>query len=478
MERMYCGGMTLSRTVINMRLIEWRNLKKLHQAARERMGTLLEKNKELQKRLATAEEKVVALEEELRRKNETVEKLQQLLFERKQSHGRIHRERARIIRDTASYHRALPTHVDLRKEVSLKKCPDCGGRVSCPQSSRTRIIEDIVLTPQTIVTEWTITRHYCTACEKLVEAPVPGILPHAQLGPKVLTLVMIAKYRWNLPYAKIRDVLSLSYGLAISEGEVAHLLATAGALVGEKWRDITEAVRLSKRVHCDETSWWVAGEKAWAHTFSSEDVTLYVITDTRGKGVAEKALSEDFTGVCISDCLANYKHLPGEHQICWAHLTREAFENLERGTHPERETILAHFNALYERLRKETSAWQINAAQRAKQWCEQQVARLLTKTWHDPPSRKLVERIRSFSSALFTCLDHPGLPPDNNEAERALRKLAVQRKISGGNRSWKHARVHAQLMSVIETLRKDGDDLLTRLQTLLSAEIQERLSLR
>ena len=466
----------LSEPIIRARLLEWRNLKKLHKAARERVEALLGDNKSLKEKLAATEEEKAVLEEELRRKNETLEKLQTMLFERQAPRTRMQRPHEAKARDAASYRRPAPMRIDARRVVSLNKCPDCNGEVSTAQSSRTRLVEDIVLNPQTVVTEWTIQRHFCSHCDKLVEAEVPGVLPRAMLGPGVLTLAVIGKYRWNLPYAKIRDVLALSYGLSISEGEVAHLLVQAERLTGEKWQTIVEAVKLGKKVHCDETGWWVDGERGWAHVFSTESVTLYAIHDTRGKGIAEKALGENFTGTRITDCLANYKNLPGSHQACWEHFTREAFDNKAREENKERILLSKEFDAIYARLRKETSVWEKDSAQKAKRWCEQKVESLIARSWKDPPSRRLIARIEDFRSALFTCLDHPGIPPDNNEAERCLRKLAVQRKISGGNRSWKHASIHAQLMSVIETLRKEGADVLTGLQLLIGQGIEKRLS--
>ena len=93
--------------------------------------------------------------------------------------------------------------------------------------------------------------------------------------------------------------------------------------------------------------------------------------------------------------------------------------------------------------------------------------------WHDPPSRRLVERLVAFRHALFTCLTEEGIPPDNNHAERVLRKLVVQRKISGGNRSPTHAIIHGKMMSVLETFRLEGGDLVGKLQTLFTSRIGE-----
>ncbi|CAN5632308.1 hypothetical protein BH23PAT2_BH23PAT2_05340 [soil metagenome] len=51
---------------------------------------------------------------------------------------------------------------------------------------------------------------------------------------------------------------------------------------------------------------------------------IFKLADSRGKGNAEDLLGDNFTGVGISDRYSAYKHLFILHQICWAHLRRNA----------------------------------------------------------------------------------------------------------------------------------------------------------
>lgn len=472
-------GVCLSPDTIRLRLTEWRNLKRLHAKARERVTELEEENRGLKEENKALRERLAGLEDKIERQEEAIGKLREMLFVRHAPRSRTRRPPPPVPRTAPSYRRPAPAVITERKTLALTACPRCENPVGTPQSSRTRIIEDIVLHPEPRITAWTITRHYCASCRTLVEGAVPGVMPKATFGPNVTTLVILARYRWNLPYQKIADVLALSYGLALSEGEIAHLLETAASLVGSKWGAITAAVKAGTVVHCDETGWYIDGEKAWVHVFSTEAATLYEITDTRGKGVAARALGEDFAGTRISDCLPNYKNLPGAHQICWAHLTREAQENAERRPEQrEREALRETLDTIYAKLRAVTmmDVWDAALAARTKARCEEMTQRLFRRRWRDLPSRRLVLRMRDFSSALFTCLDREGVPPDNNEAERCLRKLVVQRKIMGGSRAPPHALIHAKLMSVLETLRKEGGDLLANLQSLLRHGIALQLS--
>ena len=53
-------------------------------------------------------------------------------------------------------------------------------------------------------------------------------------------------------------------------------------------------------------------------------------------------------------------------------------------------------------------------------------------------------------------LDHPEVPPDNNLAEQLIRLAVTRRKVSGGSRSMLRFEQTADLLSVIQTGRRQG----------------------
>jgi transposase len=460
-----------------------RNKARLYTTSQTRVLLLEEENTELKRRLEAAEtlveewkRRVQETEEQLKKEKDANQKLRAMLF--KGQRERTKRSHEPIPRTADSYRRPKPDHVTDTQELVLDSCPDCGQAVTFPVSSRQRFVEDIVFNPQTHVTAWTINRYWCAHCDKQVEGTIPGILPKTTIGPNTLTFVVIAKYRWNQPYAKIQDQLDICFGLDISEGEIAHLITTAARLVGRKWQTIIQAVKADRKVHCDETGWYINGHKVWAHTFTNDYAVLYEILPSRGKGVVEKAL-HGYTDTRITDCLPNYKNLPGSHQICWAHLTREAQENAQRDTgSKERAHLKKTLDEIYASLREATTHWHEQAATHTKRRNQRRVAKLWRQRWSDERCRLLVNRLQDFQAALFTCLEYPGIPPDNNQAEQVLRKLVIQRKISGGNRSPAHAQYHAKLMSVVETLRLEGGELLPKLQAILQQGVAMQLAER
>ncbi len=55
--------------------------------------------------------------------------------------------------------------------------------------------------------------------------------------------------------------------------------------------------------------------------------------------------------------------------------------------------------------------------------------------------------------AVVAFVNHPSLPPTNNEAERALRHAVIARRIGYGTRTSEGSLAYSSLLSVIETCR-------------------------
>ena len=71
----------------------------------------------------------------------------------------------------------------------------------------------------------------------------------------------------------------------------------------------------------------------------------------------------------------------------------------------------------------------------------------------DAPARRLRKRYRRHREHLFVFLHCPGVPPDNNACERALRPSVIHRKVTNGFRSEWGAHAYAALATVIETAK-------------------------
>ncbi len=83
---------------------------------------------------------------------------------------------------------------------------------------------------------------------------------------------------------------------------------------------------------------------------------------------------------------------------------------------------------------------------------------LIDTPWADQHAKRLIKRLRRHQNDLFTFLDQPNVPFENNTAERGIRPAVLIRKNSYGNRSQCGADCQAVLMSIFRTLRQRGHD--------------------
>jgi hypothetical protein len=71
---------------------------------------------------------------------------------------------------------------------------------------------------------------------------------------------------------------------------------------------------------------------------------------------------------------------------------------------------------------------------------------------------------------VLAFLDDLSVPFDNNQAERDLRMLTVQQKVSGAFRSVAGADAFSRLRGYLSTLTKQGVALLAALETLFTGQ--------
>ncbi len=79
------------------------------------------------------------------------------------------------------------------------------------------------------------------------------------------------------------------------------------------------------------------------------------------------------------------------------------------------------------------------------------------------PARNLLERLLLGKEQVLAFLDDLTIPFDNNQAERDLRMLKVQQKVSGGFRADTGSAAFARIRGYLSTLSKQQMPLLTAL---------------
>jgi transposase len=346
-----------------------------------------------------------------------------------------------------AYHRPTPKEEDVteRHEYRLNKCPMCTHPVGDVVDTVVKWEEDINLHPRPIIKKHTITRHWCSHCETYVKSK--NIPDTSRIGINVMGYILYARYRLRLPLQKIQESLNDLYGFKISEGEIVQKLKETEALFGKDYEAITILIQEARKVYADETGWKMEGQNWWLWVFVTDRGVQYVIEDTRGKGVAQRALGTKEDRVIISDGYAAYQNLPGDKQQCWVHLLRKAkLHSL---------MLYEDLALLYKKLLLELEK---PIPERTGEKLIAEFEQLLKKDYPDKEVHLVKQRMQKHQPFLFTCVKYEGVLPENNTAERAIRLQVVMRKIFGGSRSLAGAQAHAINSSVVETLRRQNPE--------------------
>jgi transposase len=346
-----------------------------------------------------------------------------------------------------AYHRPIPKEESVTEEYtySVKQCPICKEGVGDVVDTVIKYTEDIDLKPRPLVTKHTITRHWCKHCETYVKSA--SIPPIQRIGTNTLGYILYARYRLRLPMERIQESLFDLYSFKISQGEISDKLQDAKDLFGKDYEAIVVLIQEATVVHADETGWRMNGKNWWLWVFVTQQGIQYVIEDTRGKGVAERALGNKEDRVIISDGYAAYQNLAGDKQQCWVHLLRKA----KLHSLPLYEDLVLLYKKLLIELEKPLE-------QRNRKKFEEKFEILIQKKYPEQESEKVKVRMKNHKNVLFTCLSYENVLPENNTAERAIRPQVVMRKIFGGSRSLRGTQAHAVNTSVLETLRKQNPE--------------------
>lgn len=361
----------------------------------------------------------------------------------------------------AGSRRKTPEKIDERVEHRLEACPCCGGELQRCKRSRTRIIEDLPQEITPVVTEHTIHRDYCPSCKKHVEPVVADAMPNATLGHHVVALSSWFHYGLGVTIGQVRDIL----------GSHLHTDITAGGLL-DGWQRLAETLfpwyeqigreaRAGAVLHADETGWRVAGETYWLWCFCNHRCCYYLIDQSRGLPALQKFFIEAFNGTLVTDFRGPYDSVcAGDHQRCLPHLLRELFKVDEHHDSTEWKAFSKQLKRLVRdgiRMRKREDFTPERYASRIH-LIHRRLCRLADAEYDDPDTARLGKRISKYRDQLFTFLDTPGVPPDNNHGERQIRPAVIIRKNSLCNRSEQGAATQAILMSIYRTLKLRGVD--------------------
>ena len=373
-----------------------------------------------------------------------------------------------------------------------RHCPCCGeAYLPCGTEDATTVEWEVHI--QRVVHKRMKYRSAC-ACQTpvlLTAPPPPKLLPKGLLEVSAIANLVVNKFLHGQPINRQLHELALLCGVRFAPGTLVGVQDKVGVLLRPLYDALLLHLREADHWHADETRWMQYGDETkqrwWLWVFASSDAVAFVLDPSRSRVVPRRVfgLEEEearhAAGIVSCDRWKSYQGLPGLlTAYCWAHVRRD-FTELAKG-YPrllgewtrawvERIGRLYHLNE--QRLLYEPGTDAFRQADATLRAHVAAIARVRDEERRDPAllhdARKALDSLARHWDGLTLFLDHPGVPLDNNEAERLLRMGVVGRKNFYGSGSLSSGALTESAYSVLLTAAKHGLNPLTYLRAYLDA---------
>ena len=295
-----------------------------------------------------------------------------------------------------------------------------------------------------------------------------------QMGQTMKFFLIYLNVVHLIPYHRLTTVMKDLFQVQICKRSIENALEEATQKGQSLYQDIMRIVKNGTWVGSDETGKRVEGKRWWEWVWQHEKASYYAIEKGRGYAVVKKHFGEDYGGVLIHDCWSAHNNTVAKagHQQCLAHIQRDLTFLVE--AHKSRWAYdLSHFLRSAQKARTHiwSEGFDYEIRQKIIQDYQEKFLLFLVKTTRQKDVLRLQKRVIKHQSAILHFMTSPTIPFHNNGSERAIRMSKVKQKISGGFRSQRGAERQAILLSIIETAKKQGFDLLFAIRNTLRGSL-------
>ncbi|MCP4362517.1 MAG: IS66 family transposase, partial [Chloroflexi bacterium] len=348
-----------------------------------------------------------------------------------------------------------PDYVEHHRPASCAHCQNIFDPAQVALHTTRRQVIDIPPI-QTEVTEHRRETLCCAQCGQETSGRFPEAVTHrVQYGANIKQVGVYLKIAQLLPYDRTRQCLADLFQVNLSPGTLQNVVQKAAQRLEPVVENIREKIVAAEVGHFDETGFYIGGQRHWLHSSSTTELTFYFPHRSRGrKATAAAGILARFRGTAVHDNWATYWHYQAcQHGLCNAHHLR----NLTAIEEIEQQHWATHFKALLRSAKHLVEAAKEEGLTALPAVKSEQLERLYDKLVNlallknQPPAggwptgkrgrpkktkpRNLAERLQKRRAAVLAFVYDFKVPFDNNLAERDIRMLKVQQKISGCFRS-------------------------------------------
>jgi transposase len=304
-----------------------------------------------------------------------------------------------------------------------------------------------------------------------VTAPFPeGVEAPVQYGLSFQSLLVYFKDGQFLSLNRISELCSDLYGYGISAATIEQSRKNCYSMLFVFEEALKSALIASEVLHADESGFRVNKRLYWLHSYSTALFTFYGIHQKRGQEAMDYfGILPKFMGVLVHDFWKPYLAYPCSHALCNAHHLRELKFIVEELKQPWAEKMSSLLLKMLELVKRQPPKIKKLPEYETAPLLEQ-YKQILNEGYEANPEshvksgkrgrqkrtkvQNLLKRLDDYRKNVLAFFTDPRIPFTNNQAERDVRMLKVQQKISGCFRTSEGAEIFARIRSYISTTRK------------------------
>ena len=335
-----------------------------------------------------------------------------------------------------SYARIIPKPTKVVKVPRMRKCPSCKNSLKELERNGEITVTDLVFSKngcrKTIV-KYTGKKTFCTSCRRIYDPKIVSNFHGRKFDHAFMAWAVYQRIILRLPYEVIAQTMEDMFNERTSLDTILHFIYYFADYYFSTEQLIIRQILKGPFVHVDETKINIRGEDQWVWVFTDGKYVVYKLTENREATIAHDFFS-NYSGIVISDFYGGYDSLVCRQQKCWSHLIRDLNEDLWREPFNDefegfvlevKNLLIPIFMTIQKYGLKKRHFNKFN--QSVEKFYNKNIEQ---KAYSFEVTNRYQKRFMRYKNSLFTFLEEDGISWNNIMAERAIKPVAIQRKIS------------------------------------------------
>lgn len=357
---------------------------------------------------------------------------------------------------------------------SVMACKGCGASLEDekPVKVERRQVHDAEF--KIIVTEHRAEHKQCPQCGRVNRAEFPSDAQFpVQYGQNLRALMVYLCIYQLVPYDRVRETFSDIFGRSLSTGTLVNAVQDCHRNLAGVEEQIQELLTGAEVLHVDETGMRVTGIRQWLHVASTDVLTWYGHHRKRGnRATDDMQILPRFKDTMVHDFWAPYFRYPSRHALCNAHLLRELkgiSENYQQSWSEELHALILEIKGEVDSVPEHSCSLSPHKVADF----EDRYFRIIENGLNEIPipansdfprkrgpkkqskAKNLIDRCLLFQREILSFMHNFSIPFSNNQAERDIRMVKLQQKISGTFRSEDGAAAFCRIRGYLSTVKKN-----------------------